>query len=164
MHISFVDFKCIVAMSTSINIYLSLKYHAIKLDRFRRLLSDNTVLYLCLQRMYMIAMNTRFNFFWQILKKMLLGWLTSLLKTWSYQDLLSKFADRSLTFVILFKVPATMLSYNTRGPTMLHLPEVAELFQYICEIMYEHHCDTLPPPHFQVSRWYCRFFFLKQFI
>ena len=81
MHISFVDFKCIVAMSTSINIYLSLKYHAIKLDRFRRLLSDNTVLYLCLQRMYMIAMNTRFNFFWQILKKMLLGWLTSLLKT-----------------------------------------------------------------------------------
>ena len=73
MHISFVDFKCIVAMSTSINIYLSLKYHAIKLDRFRRLLSDNTVLYLCLQRMYMIAMNTRFNFFGRFLKKCCLG-------------------------------------------------------------------------------------------
>ena len=43
-------------------------------------------------------------------------------------------------------------SYDTVGPTIIHLPEVAELFQYVCQTFNEEHLYRLPPPNLQVCK------------
>lgn len=43
-----------------------------------------------------------------------------------------------------------MESYETKGTTILHLPEITKFFQHICETFNENHRTKLPHPHLQV--------------
>ena len=44
-----------------------------------------------------------------------------------------------------------LMSYNTLGPTPVHLPVFAEFCQYACEILNEKHYGCLPDTYLQVN-------------
>ena len=44
-----------------------------------------------------------------------------------------------------------MENYDTKGSTMLHLPEVTKFFQHMLDTFNENHRIKRPHPHLQVS-------------
>lgn len=52
---------------------------------------------------------------------------------------------------LLAKKINTMENYDTKGPTIFHLPEAIKFFHHMCNTVNKKHRELLPHPNLQVS-------------